>query len=84
MKKLISILCLGALLVTGCASHYVITMTNGVRVTTKGKPKLQEGKYVFKDLEGKPGYVPAGRVREIAPASMSKDANAGFRTGPGQ
>lgn len=66
------------LLLSGCARHYVITLTNGTRVTTLSKPKLGEGSYTFKDARGQPAAVPAGRVREIAPASMSKDPNSQF------
>ena len=61
-----------------CTRHYVITLTNGTRVTTKGKPKLQEGSYTFKDARGQPAMVPAGRVREIAPASMANDKKSQF------
>ena len=66
------------LLLSGCARRYVITLTNGTRVTTLGKPKLQQGSYTFKDARGQPAAVPSGRVREIAPASMSKDPNSQF------
>jgi len=78
MKRLLPLLLLLSVLLTGCARNYVITMSNGSRVTTKGKPKLQDGIYVFKDFRGQPGQVPAGRVREIAPASMAKEEGSQF------
>ena len=65
-------LLLGAVLLTSCARHYVITLNTGARITTVGKPRLENGAYVFKDTKGQPDSVFAGSVREIAPASMSK------------
>lgn len=65
------LLLLAVLGLTGCARSYVITLNNGSRITSHGKPKLQGGAYFYKDTEGKPASVPAGRVREIAPASMA-------------
>lgn len=79
MKRFLPILLLLSVLLTGCARHYVITMNNGSRVTTQGKPKLQGGNYVFKDAKGQPGQVPAGRVREIAPASMATEEGSQFK-----
>ena len=63
---------LGALLLTGCTNHYVITLNSGAHITTVGKPRLDGGAYFFKDAKGQPDSVFAGSVREIAPASMSK------------
>src|SRR3974390_2990782 len=57
----------------GCAHNYVITLNTGVRVNTTSKPRLVEGKYYFTDANGREIALPAGRVREIAPASMAKD-----------
>jgi hypothetical protein len=54
----------------------VITTLNGRQVITASKPRLERGNYVFKDAQGKPAYVPAGRVREIAPASMAKESQS--------
>ena len=78
MKRLLPILCLLAVLLTGCARNYVITMNNGARITANSKPKLQGSNYVFKDAKGQPAEVPAGRVREIAPANMSKEEGSQF------
>jgi len=72
MKRVILTLscALAVLLFPGCAKNYVITLNNGSRINTVGKPKFQKGIYVFEDGLGQKAYVPAGRVREIAPASM--------------
>jgi hypothetical protein len=52
IMKLILPALLFSVLLTGCARTYVITMNNGARVTTKGKPKLQGSTYFFKDAQG--------------------------------
>ena len=72
MKPLLSTVLLGAVLLTGCTRHYVITLNTGAHITTVGKPRLENGTYIFKDAKGQPVSVFAGSVREIAPASMSK------------
>ena len=61
---------LAVLMLCGCAHNYVITLNNGSRINTAGKPKFEKGVYIFKDGRGQKAYVPAGRVREVAPASM--------------
>ena len=75
---------LAALLFTGCASrHYTITLNNGNRITAQGKPRLEQGYYVFKDTKGQPQSVASGRVREVAPANMtSSRINSGFSASP--
>ena len=78
MNRILPALLLLPLLLTGCARNYVITMNNGSRVTTRSKPKLQDGSYVFKDAKGQPAQVSAARVREIAPASMAKEEGSQF------
>jgi hypothetical protein len=83
MKNIVLLLALVSLFLTGCARHYVMTLNNGSRITTKGKPKLQGNDYVYKDVMGQPGAVSSGRVREISPASMSESSSAsGFKAGP--
>jgi hypothetical protein len=71
MKKItLTLPCaLVVVLLCGCTQKYVITLNNGSRITTIGKPKYEQGVYIVKDAMGQKGYVPAGRVREIAPAS---------------
>ena len=71
MKKLALPLLVGLLVVSGCASHYVITLANGTEITTANKPQREGGAYRFKDAKGEEHLVAVGRVREIAPASMA-------------
>lgn len=70
MKIATPLLLAGLLVLSGCANHYVVTLNNGGQITSQGKPQLINGAYHFKDLSGKEQYVPAGRVHEVAPASM--------------
>jgi|WetSurMetagenome_2_1015567.scaffolds.fasta_scaffold742158_1 hypothetical protein len=60
---------LAAVALTGCASRYQITLSNGTMITTGSKPKYdaEHGVYRFKDLQGNPTYLPAFRIKEIAP-----------------
>lgn len=77
MKRLTPLL-LACALLTGCARNYVITLNNGSHVSTVGKPKLEGSSYVGKDANGQPIVIPAGRVKEIAPASMSSSEKSPF------
>jgi hypothetical protein len=70
MKKLVPVLAICCLALCGCASHYVMTLSNGSQIDTRGKPRLKGAFYVYKDALGREGYVSSSRVREIAPASM--------------
>ena len=56
-----------------CARQYTIKLSNGNEINTAGKPSLVEGSYHYKDARGVDNTVPAGRVTEIEPASMSKE-----------
>lgn len=78
MKKVTPILFLAVLLLCGCARDYTITTNNGSQIGALGKPKLKGDVYVYKDLQGRPASVPAGRVREIAPASMTTGPSSQF------
>ena len=71
MKKSALLLVFGLIALTGCAHHYVIKLDNGTEITTASKPKLSEGAYSFKDAKGQEQFVAAGRVREVAPASVA-------------
>ncbi len=75
------IMALGA---TGCARNYVMTLSNGSRTMSRGKPKLEQGVYKFKDVAGQEHMVSAGRVREIAPASMAKKESTRFNPSTGK
>ena len=85
MKNIVlSISLIGWTALCGCARSYVITLDNGRHITTASKPKLRDGKYVFKDASGKAAYVGEGRVREIAPASMAQEKKQMFNSQPGK
>ena len=72
MKKLSLLLLLGLELCSGCAQHYIVTLNNGTQIGTTSKPHLKDNAYIYKDMRGQETAMPAGRVREIAPASMVK------------
>lgn len=79
MNKTLLFFFAGLLLLTGCAQHYIMTLSNGERLWSKGKPHLVEGFYVYKDGSGHDAKVQAYFVREIAPQSMATDPNAPFK-----
>ena len=58
-----------ALLLSGCARRYKITLTNGNVITTKGRPKKNEAENTFqyKNVDGTKSSVPQFRVKEIEP-----------------
>ena len=62
---------LSLVLLAGCARNYNIITSNGRVITSKGKPKYDEANsvFVFKDVKGVERRIPAGSVRQIAPAS---------------
>ncbi len=74
MKKVPALLVL-ALLLSGCARHYDMTLTNGVRVTNVTRPVLDEenNTYTYKDVAGTEHKVSQVRVLEIKPHSHKKD-----------
>ena len=72
----------GLLILSGCARDYVLTLTNGSRVTAINKPRLKNGYYIFKDAQGRPSYVPSGRVTVIEPASMARSDRPDFGSEP--
>jgi len=78
MKKLLLTLAVAGLL-TGCSHRYVITLNNNMRITTASKPRFQNGNYYFKDANGQTNSIPAGRVKEIAPASMVGEEKTPFK-----
>jgi Bacterial protein of unknown function (DUF903) len=78
MKKAPLILLLGALAVAGCRTNYQLTLNNGNRITTSNKPKLVQGYYVFKDLNGYTNHVAEARVRAIEPQPRGYSKKSGF------
>jgi hypothetical protein len=69
MKRLFPLLLLIPMLFAGCASHYVVALTNGHRVMAAEKPRLEGFNFVFTDLNGRTNSIPSTRVRAITPAS---------------
>jgi hypothetical protein len=72
LKKIIYPLLLGAFVLSGCASQYVIRLNNGMDITAASKPKLDGAVYRFKDAKGEERVVSRGRVIEIEPASLAR------------
>lgn len=77
-KALLPILA-GLLLLAGCSHNYVIVRSDFSRLYVNNKPKYRDGYYYFKDANGQPDRIPAGRVREVSPADMVSDPNAAFK-----
>ena len=82
MKRIPLLLLLALLALSGCARHYVITLNNGARIDTDGKPKLVGNSYAFKDALGRERQIPSGRVAQIAPASMMDEKETQFNAVP--
>ncbi len=72
MKKNLLVLMFALAACAGCATHYDITLNNGMVLTTHGKPHLdkEKGRYLYTDASGKPDSISVLRVRQIAPHSM--------------
>lgn len=65
-RRIFAALLLGlSLFSSGCARHYIITTTNGVTISCKGRPKLSGGYYSYQDSEGQEQRINELRVREI-------------------
>jgi hypothetical protein len=69
------VLLVGLLACSGCASQYVMKLTNGREITAASKPKLVGMNYHFKDAKGQDNVVPQGRVLQIEPASVAQEEN---------
>ena len=80
MKKILPVLLLIAAICAGCATRYSLLLTNGEVVTAHGKPtyNAEQGRYYYKDVNGKLSYIPASKVREVAPASMADKGSEQF------
>lgn len=81
VKKVVLLLAASGLLLSGCARHYTLTLTNGTQIGAIGKPRLQRGYYVYKNALGKQSAIGAGEVTEIAPASMMRKQKGPFNPG---
>ena len=55
------------LALTGCASEYIITTTDGQMLTTADKPELDEdtGMIEFEDSEGRKQHIPQSQVKQM-------------------
>jgi len=73
--KLILPLLAALLLLSGCASQYVIKLNNGTQITAANKPTLDGNVYRYKDATGADHMIQRGRVTEIEPVSMAKAEN---------
>ena len=62
MRKLKVFLLLTLIALSGCAHHYIITMSNGSQIATTSKPKQQGNYYVYKDAAGKDSRIASGMV----------------------
>ena len=72
MNKILPVALAALLILTGCARTYVVTLSNGQRISTSTKPRLVNGFYYFKDSSGQDVRpVLSSNVREIAPTSMA-------------
>lgn len=81
MKKNLLALVFALAVCAGCATHYDITLINGMVITAHGKPHLdkEKGRYLYTDASGKPDSVSVLRVLQIAPHSMaSNKRNSAF------
>jgi hypothetical protein len=74
MKKVIPLL-VTALLLAGCAQHYDMMLTDGVRVTNVTRPvfNAETGQFTYKDVAGNVRRVSQARVLEIKPHSRQND-----------
>ena len=67
--KCFLLLLLAAVLFCGCRTRYEITLSSGNKITAITKPKLVNGFYVFKDLDGQEAHINAMRVKVVQPQS---------------
>ena len=79
MRKTLLPALAGLFLLAGCARNYVIVQSDFTRINVNNKPKYKEGYYYYRDAHGQETRISAGRVREVAPASMVGDLNSQFK-----
>ena len=72
-----------ALVCASCAQNYNIITTSGRVISARGKPHYDKANsvFVFTDASGRERRIPAGSVRQIAPASDTSDPT-GFNPQP--
>jgi hypothetical protein len=80
MRKTLLPALAGLFLLAGCARNYVIVQNDFTRINVNNKPKYKEGYYYYRDARGQETRISAGHVREVAPANMVSDPNAGFKS----
>jgi hypothetical protein len=73
MKKLILPVAFSLVILCGCASQYVMRLSNGREIVTPSKPKLKGSSFYFKDANGQEHAIPQSKVAEILPASMAAE-----------
>lgn len=78
MKTIVPTALLAALICAGCASNYDMKLTNGMVITSKGKPRVDQKRHViiFKDANGRTNVIPEFRVLEMGPHSTMSDDNS--------
>jgi len=66
MKKWIFAACC-LLILSGCASDYIINTTDGQMINAQGKPELDEetGLLEYEDAEGNSQQIPQTQVRQL-------------------
>jgi hypothetical protein len=74
MKQLLLAGLVGAVLLAGCASRYVIALKDGQRIVAVGKPQLEGFNFVYTDLSGRTNSLPSSRVRAIVSVSSAPPA----------
>lgn len=79
MRKLFLPFLAALFFAAGCSQNYVIVRSDFSRLYVNNKPKYKDGYYYYKDANGQPMRISSGRVREVSPANMVSDPNAGFK-----
>jgi Bacterial protein of unknown function (DUF903) len=71
MKNTPAFVLMTVILCAGCATQYDMKLTNGMIITARGKPRVDEKTHVvyFTDAKGRTNAVPEFRIVEIAPHS---------------
>ena len=78
MKLSFSTLLLALLICSGCATRYDMKLTDGMIITAKGKPRVDEKRHIifFTDAAGQTNAIPEFKVAEIAPHSTMQEEDA--------